>query len=244
MTKHASKRAGKLSMRDLVVEILRGEIITCKLKPSTTLVEKDLAERFHMSKTPVREALALLAHEGLVEVFPRKGYIVTALSVQDVYDYFNLRMVLECAAVEHAAAKITDEQLGQLQELIIPENLAENPEGMLDRNVEFHSLIAHASGNERLARLIVRLLVEMKRLITVGWVPGEHRRLMEALRKRDPRRAVEAMREHILTVMDNALRGAAQAWVGVGGSLGGTRNNRFHPLTRQNKGGRHEAGRR
>jgi DNA-binding GntR family transcriptional regulator len=197
-----------------------------------TLAEKDLAERFHMSKTPVREALVLLAHEGLVEVFPRKGYIVTALSVQDAYDYFNLRMILECAAVEQAAAKITDEHLGRLEVLIIPENSVENSGGMLDRNFEFHSLIAHASGNERLARLLERLLVEMRRLITVGWVPGEHHRLMEALRKRDPQRAVEAMREHILTVMDNALRGTAQAWLGPGGSLESTRNSRFHPSTR------------
>ncbi len=202
------KRASGKSLKDRVVESLREDILKCRLKPGIALVERDLADRFHVSKTPVREALTVLVHEGLVRVLPRKGYFISPITVQDVHEYFNLRMILECAAAEQAAAKLTDEQLHRLERLSSPQNPVEDTQAMLDRNVAFHSLIAHASQNERLAQLIEKFLGEMKRLITVGYVPAAHGRLMAALRERDPVQAKEAMREHILVVRDNALRGA------------------------------------
>jgi DNA-binding GntR family transcriptional regulator len=208
MRRTGASRLGKVSLRDQIVEVLREDILAHKLNPGSTLVEKVLAERFKVSKTPVREALTMLAHEGLVEVFPHKGYLVSGVTIKDVHDYFDLRMILECAAVEMAASKLTDEQLSHLESLVTPENSVEKFPTKLDRNSAFHSVIAHASGNERLARLIEGFLQEMRRLISVGWVPGEHFRLMAALRERSPQRAKEAMREHILTVRDNALRGA------------------------------------
>ena len=78
----------------------------------------------------------------------------------------------------------------------------------LQRNARFHSLIAGATGNERLVALIEKLLSEMSRLITGGYIKGEHEELMRALRQRNPQRAGDAMWAHILAVKEKALAAA------------------------------------
>lgn len=201
--------APNLSLRKQVVAILRDAILTCRVEPGAVLNERELAEQLGVSKTPVREALSLLNHEGLVQILPRQAYVVTPITVRDVHECFDLRLILECAAVELAAVRITDAELAMLDEVVSGEANNEPVASTLDRNVDFHSLIARASGNERLTVLIEKLLGEMPRLITVGYVTGEHAALMKALHKRDPVRAREAMREHIQHVKEKALGAAA-----------------------------------
>jgi DNA-binding GntR family transcriptional regulator len=191
-----------------VVEVIREEILTNRFKSGSVVLERELAARFGVSKTPVREALSLLVHEGLVEVLPRKGYLVSSTTVRDAQDYFDLRIILEAAATESAAHRLTDEQLRQLETLAVADDPREGVGRMLERNFAFHMLIATASGNDRLATLIERLLRETPRLITLGFVPGEHERLIGALRARDPIRARHAMEDHIRTVREQALTGA------------------------------------
>jgi DNA-binding GntR family transcriptional regulator len=197
-----------VSLRNQIVDALREEILTDRLKPGTVLLERECASRFGVSKTPVREALSLLVHEGLVELLPRRGYLVSSITVRDAQDDFELRVILEGAAAESAARKLTDEQLRQLEGLAEADDPREGVGRMLDRNFAFHALIARASGNARLAILIERLIRGTTRLVTLGFVPGEHARLMRALRERDPSRARAAMEDHIRTVREQALTGA------------------------------------
>lgn len=202
-------RAPSVSLRDQVVTILRDAILTCGLEPGAVLNERELAERLGVSKTPVREALSLLNHEGLVQILPRQAYVVSPITVRDVHESFDLRVILEGAAAELAAARISDAELAELNMVVAGESRDEPVAGTLRRNVDFHSLIARASGNERLAALIEKLLGEMPRLITVGYVEGEHEHVVSALRERNPARAGAAMREHILAVKEKALGAAA-----------------------------------
>jgi DNA-binding GntR family transcriptional regulator len=203
------KRDGRVSLRNQVVGVLRDAILSGHFKPGAVLNEKELAERLGVSKTPIREALTLLDQEGLVQTIPRKGYIVTPITIQHVHDFFDLRIILESAAAERAALKITDEQLDQLSALVPDAKPAEDVTKRLDRNVEFHHFIARLSGNERLASLVRRLLREMQRMIAAGFIPEEHEKVMRAFRARDPKAAVAAMRDHICAVRDQALRVAA-----------------------------------
>jgi DNA-binding GntR family transcriptional regulator len=198
-----------LSLRKQVVAILREAILACRMEPGTVLNERELAEQLGVSKTPVREALSLLNHEGLVQILPRQAYVVTPITVRDVHECFDLRIILECAAVELAAVRITDAELDALDQVVSGEADATPVTGTLDRNVSFHALIARASGNERLTMLIEKVLGEMPRLISAGYVTGEHEQLMNALRKRDPVSASKGMRDHILHVKDKALSAAA-----------------------------------
>ena len=203
------QRTRNLPLRDQVVAILRDAILTCRLEPGAVLNERELAEQLGVSKTPVREALSLLNHEGLVQILPRQAYVVTPITIRDVHESFDLRVILEGAAAELAAARITDAELAALDAVVAGEADSEAVAETLDRNVSFHSLIARASGNERLTALIERLLGEMPRLISVGYIMGEHEHVMSALRERNPVRARDAMRAHILTVKDKALGAAA-----------------------------------
>jgi DNA-binding GntR family transcriptional regulator len=198
-----------MSLRARTTEILRNEILSGRLSSGTILNERELAKKLGVSKTPVRESLSLLDHEGLIVTIPRKGYFVSPITVQDVHNFFGLRLILECAAAEMAASKLTDEQIAQLEGLVPDRSPSDSMNQRLERNLEFHYLIAKLSGNDRLAALIRKLLLEMARMIAAGFVPEEHAKVMLAFRDRDPRRAAAAMRDHICAVRDNALRVAA-----------------------------------
>ena len=207
-------RGRKTPLRRQVTDILRGEIFSGRLKPGAIMNEKDLAERLGVSKTPVREALTLLDHDGLVQTLPRKGYFVSSITIQDVHDFFQLRVILECAAAEMAVTKITDAQIDELECLATSENPAEDATEEFDKNIRLHHFIARVSGNERLASLIRKLLLEERRMISTGYMPQQHERLIAALRQRDPQRAAEAVRNHIHAVRDKVLRGVAPSLAG------------------------------
>ena len=99
------KRAGHGSLRSQAVVALRDAILSGQFKPGAVLNEKELAERLGVSKTPIREGLSLLEHEGLIQTIPRRGYIVTPITVQHIHELFDLRIILESAAAEQAALR-------------------------------------------------------------------------------------------------------------------------------------------
>jgi DNA-binding GntR family transcriptional regulator len=176
------------------------------MKPGSILYERELAKQLGVSKTPVRESLTVLDHEGLVKTLPRKGYLVNGFTVQDVHNFFDLRVILESVAVELAISRITDEQLETLTSLVPDDTPNDDMPKRLRRNVDLHYSLALLSGNDRLASLVKGLMSEMQRMIAAGYVPEEHEKLMAAMKERDPRRAVEAMRNHINAVREKALR--------------------------------------
>lgn len=235
MKKRHMTRGTRTSLRDQVARVLRDEILSGGLKPGSVLNEKVLAERLGVSKTPVREALTLLDHEGLIQTLPRKGYFVSPVTIQDISDAFGLRMILESAAAEMAATKITNEEIEELSRLSSEFDSTENPTEQLDLNLRFHDYIGRLSGNDRLASLIRQLHLEMKRMIAVGWkVPG-HAKLVSAFREHDARRAGEVMRDQILAVRDRASRLIA----------GGSPEPRPDQVVSKRSGGRnHRSGRR
>ena len=110
-------RCGRPSAAARVYRILKERILMCDYPPGSSLNEGRLAEQLEVSKTPIREALAMLVHEGFVEVLPRQGYRVTDLTIADVQEIFNLRLLLEPAAAGMAAEHATAEQLQALRAL-------------------------------------------------------------------------------------------------------------------------------
>lgn len=152
---------------DLAYERLKRAILTCALAPGTELREASLAEQFELGRTPVRGALGRLVQDGFVEVRPRKGYRITDLKVTDVNEVFELRLMLEPAACELAAARAPRQAVEALHDLAHAEYDHTDPdsyERFLVDNREFHVRLAEAAGNHRLARSIRTLLEEMQRL--------------------------------------------------------------------------------
>lgn len=214
-----SGRGRSSSKKARIYQALRHEILTLTFAPGRVLVEGALAGRFHVSKTPVREALALLEQDGLVETLPRRGYLVTLITVRDLHELFELRAAVEGAAAELAATRITPEELRRLERLLPPpQGLVERKRmrQFLDRNRRFHVIIARASRNERLARLVERTIEEMARLIAIGYETGHHAGIVAALRSGDGQRARAAVVDHVLLTQERVLKRETVGFQGGG----------------------------
>lgn len=178
---------------------VRQDILRNAIKPETILSENELASEYGTSRTPAREALARLRHEGFVALTPRKGNVVTRPSMREILEGYYLRSILEGAACELAAARQTNEAMRQLEECLSP--ASDTEVGPLNRT--FHTLVARMSGNEKLESAISQILDELERAIFLDpamWSTAllvEHRRIVEALRSRDGPRARAEMIRHV-----------------------------------------------
>lgn len=165
--KDITKGDGPLS--DQLYRLISRKIITWQIRSEEILVEERLAEEYNVSKTPVREALALLRQDGLVEVLPRIGYRVVPVSIQDIHDVFDLRILLEGDAAFLVAVHPPREKLqALLEEERVSAALLAAEGGSKEEYLEFHDTfhlgIARMCGNVRLARFVEQLLREGARL--------------------------------------------------------------------------------
>jgi DNA-binding GntR family transcriptional regulator len=199
------------SKTKVLYQQVRDKIVSGEIKPGAILTESGLSAEYGMSKAPVREALVLLGHEGLVEPMPRVGHVVASFTVQDVLEAFHLRSILEAEAAGLAAERITEEGFAALLKIVDEESaLSEKARagGFDERafdekayglNTEFHHLIARASGNGRLADLIKQLVEDMQRMLAFDprlVTPRQHMEIVEALKHGDRARAGQAMKRH------------------------------------------------
>lgn len=185
-----------------VYDALKKEIINCWLSPGQMVYENELAQRYHMSKAPVREAIKRLMQEGLIQSIPGIGNVVTSITLKDVRELFEMRRILETAVVQRATEMASSEQLAQLEKLAGESYTLDTEESHIQwhmGNLEFHVRIAAISGNERLVRSLRSIMEEMSRLEhmnlgmradTAGMVQ-EHLKILEAMRLRDGQLATE-----------------------------------------------------
>jgi DNA-binding GntR family transcriptional regulator len=192
---------------------LRALILTGEYGPDERLIEVQLAERLGVSRTPVRQALTKLEAEGLVEIAPNRGATVCSFSIEDVWDIYDLRAVLEGHAARRAAGRIEKGELERLRELAgemegLPGRFDDHEEEirtLVALNREFHGTMVQASRNKRLERLINRTVEIPLMLKAFFWyTPHErtisnyyHRQILESLEKGDADRAEIMMREHV-----------------------------------------------
>jgi len=204
---------------------LRQEILTCILPPGQVVSERELARRYEMSKTPIREALVQLYHEGLVRRLPGRGYLVTPITVKDVRDLFDLRLVLEVAVAERAAQRLTPVQIAVLGEMANVSYCLDDFEShisFLEANRKFHLTLAEAADNRRLLDVLQGLMVEMDRLFhlglrlrdSAGEMVEEHREVVAALEVGDIERLKNSIVRQVTTsrerVMEAILQGQIQ----------------------------------
>ena len=197
-------------------ERIRHDIITCAIAPGTEISEAQLCAHFKLGKAPVRMALNRLAHDGLVRAIPRRGYRVMAVTIKDIQDVFELRLMLEPAAARMAAGKVDARRLRALDEVCragYQPGDARSTSRFLDANKAFHVEIARATGNARLADAVEQLLDEMTRLLHLGLglrnrsqeMQREHRALVKALERGDSATAERICREQIETARGMVL---------------------------------------
>jgi DNA-binding GntR family transcriptional regulator len=197
-----------------VAELLRQRIFRRELEPGSWIDELKLAQQYGISRTPLREALKVLAAEGLVTMKVRRGAYVTEVSETDLRDVYHLLSLLESDAAGVAASRITDGEVRELQELHQQmEAAAGETERFLAANERFHMRVLEIAGNRWRNQMVADLRKVMKlnrhnSLLKSGRVQEslrEHRAIMRALARRDPKTSVEKMQLHFR----NGLQAAA-----------------------------------
>jgi DNA-binding GntR family transcriptional regulator len=196
-----------------VAELLRQRIFSRELAPGSWIDEMKLAEEYGISRTPLREALKVLAAEGLVTMKVRRGAYVTEVSEKDLCDVYHLLSLLESDAAGVVAERASDAQIAELQSLHKQlEASAHNREKFFAINERFHMRLLEIAGNRWRDQMVADLRKVMKlnrhnSLLKSGRVKEsmlEHRALVEALARRDSKAAVKKMQEHFRNGLEAA----------------------------------------
>lgn len=204
-------------LRERAYERVKHDIICCEIAPGTEISEARLCAQYRLGKAPVRMALSRLAHDGLVRAMPRRGYIVTPVTLKDIQDVFELRLMLEPRAARLAAGRVDAKRLRMLDEICragYQPGEARSTARFLEANKDFHVAIAQAAGNARLAHAIAQLLDEMTRLLHLGLgvrdrtreMQHEHRTLVRALVRGEGETAETICRQQIEAARDMVFR--------------------------------------
>ncbi len=202
------------SLKDKAYTAIRDAILTLELEPGTSLVESDLASQLGISKTPVRDALQELERDGLVIRIPFKGTYVTEVMEKDLREIFQLRAVLEGLAARLATPLFTPQELEQLDRdhTASEDALAEGDLALCSKlGKGLHDAIIDKADNERLITMIRNLDASLMRFRALSdrvsgrldISVGEHRRIIDALRRRDAYAAEESVRDHLHSVLEN-----------------------------------------
>jgi DNA-binding GntR family transcriptional regulator len=208
------------NLSDIAYNALRSEILRCEITPGSQLVESHIAQRYGISRTPVREALKRLMQDGLIESSPRRGYSVTPVTIRDLQEVFSLRIILEGEAAALATPRVSNRRLDELDELLSSmlrkqdQSFVDNSERMayISDNTRFHKLIAEASGNLHLVSIVTHLIDEAVRFIYLETgVVGkkgieESYGIVSAMRAGDTERARQTMGNHIQATYERALQ--------------------------------------
>jgi len=192
----------------LLYRALKAEIVSMRRKPGEPIVEREIAARYGVSRTPVREAILRLADEALVDIFPQSGTFVAKIPLAALPETILVRGALEQLTAKLAAQAATDEQVTELYELIERQRRmqkAGNRDRFHEADEAFHASIAQAAGHPGIWILIqqVKIQVDRYRRLTLP-VPGrmarvlqEHAAIVRAIEARDPPRAAAAMAAHL-----------------------------------------------
>jgi DNA-binding GntR family transcriptional regulator len=200
----------EMSKKDLIIQQLRAEIVSGQIPPGLKLSEARLAERFGVSRMPVRDALKELESAGFVTIEQRRGTFVRGMSRSEILDLFEVREAVEGMAARLCAHRANNDLLATLDEVI--ETMSRqvkvaDMDGYSQTDERFHELILSGASNERLSdhyRLLVQHLhrgllssIVTRRAGRMERSLAEHVEIMRALHAHDQRGAEDAMRDHV-----------------------------------------------
>jgi DNA-binding GntR family transcriptional regulator len=203
-------------LKDSVYLKLREEIVSAGLPPGYVLREAELAARFRVSKTPLREAFVRLEQDGFVTIAPYRSAVVAGYSGQDLREIYEVRELLEGHCAREAAVNIATDDLAALNRIVrdsAEAHEAADTERLAALLDEFDVVLYAQSKNSRITAMLDNIRDHVTRIgrLTVA-IPGrmgasvrEHHGIYEAIVSRDGPRAENLMRQHILSVMADQL---------------------------------------
>jgi DNA-binding GntR family transcriptional regulator len=195
------------SLADKAYHEIRGLIVSLELAPGALIDERELIERLEIGRTPVREALRRLAHERLVEVYPRRGMFVTGVDVRELARLSEVRELLEPEAARLAAERATDTDRENLGLLLAELNAGLDAGGseLMDLDERIHQAVYRAAHNDLLEATLEQYYVLALRIWSMALDRAHeleeaveaHRALLEAIQAGDGERAADTMRAHV-----------------------------------------------
>ncbi len=196
-----------LTLREKILEHIRDAIISGALKAGSKVSEPELAERYGISRTPIREAFRQLESEGYLRVIPRRGAVVSEFTQKDVEEFYAIKSILEGYAARQACLKLSEKEIDKLQQnnRRLSELAEQNDfKTFFKVHNDFHEMFIKAADNEKLRELISSVVTRFQRLRFMSLsLPGrmqvavqEHEKIIEAFRRKEPDTAEMLVRKN------------------------------------------------
>lgn len=213
-----------VALSEQVYLMVRGLIVSGRMRPGDTVIEAALAARLGVSRTPVREALKRISDEGLIDVFAQSGTFIAPISRKALEEAYLIRTALEAESVSRAAGNLTSAAADRFADNIAAHELAINRRRFGDAirlDDTFHRMIAEVNGLHMLWRAVDISKAQMDRGRHLAIPePGlgavtirQHRQILDAMQAGDTEHAAQCMREHLATSLRNTLEIAADSIV-------------------------------
>ncbi len=197
----------KQSLKSRVYDGIKEKIINCEYSPGIYLNEEALCETFNVSRTPIRDALGRLEQEGLVTIKPKKGVVISSLSISEVNNIFELRLLLEPYSLQHYGYTLNEEALFQYYQLFSSNNELQNASHFFVLDDQFHDFLNSAVTNHYIQENFKTLNTQNQRIrIMTGQrterrldeTQKEHLSILQCCLKRDWDGAAQAMYHHLI----------------------------------------------
>lgn len=196
------------NINEKVYQLLKKRIVYREYPPGYKLTIRELQKTFGVSNSPIKDALFKLAGEGFIEVTSRKGTFVKDITLNDILEIEQTRIIIESGAVEIVAQKITDEELANLESLyqntLLPGKKF-NYIRFMEKDFEFHNEIIRLTKNKKLVEIYEHLNAHLQiaryRVVRnikkrLPWTNSDHLEIIQSLRVRNPQKAKEAITQH------------------------------------------------
>lgn len=197
----------KQTIAEQIAQALRQEIVSGQIPAGSRLPQVEIAQRFGVSTTPVREAFGLLQRDGLVQIDTHRGVTVFLPTVQDLIEHYEIRTALEMLAVEKVAECFQPQDAPPLAAILDAMHATDDAAFYVERNHQFHLRLYRLGRRARLVTMIEELRnasLAYNHLYAAADVPkdarrldAEHREILAACQANDPARAANAVRQHI-----------------------------------------------
>lgn len=191
-----------MSKAEMIYKEVRKDIINCKYALDEQINEKVIAEKYGVSKTPVRDAFTALVQEGYLVKYPRLGYYVKELKLKEYYQIVQLRFILESGIIRYIISSVSDEEIDLLNKYLFEEYVSY--EDYYEANMNFHLAMAKLLSNEYIYDSLKRTFELNTRDIPIeyyksvkGDIHKNHRDLVKLLKKRDVDGSIQILKEEL-----------------------------------------------
>lgn len=208
------KELQRVNLKDKAYAMIREKIVNCEYMPNCFLNEAQLTELVGVSRTPIREAINKLEQEGLVKILPKRGIMVSDITIATVNDTFEVRLLLEPYLIENYGKNISEDQLKYQMEIAENDSVLSYKKGGFEKDNEFHQMFFDASHNSYFKGIMhqiyalnqrIRILSGLKSEERLKQTQKEHQKILYSLLEKKYQDASNDMKEHLMNSKKAAL---------------------------------------